>query len=236
MEFAPAPLDSYAQRITSGVAYLGGVLMLPLLFAYLSNLRWNGLLIPVAFAVVLALLLVLTYAAQPMLYRLDKTDMLIKRRWLGTLKVPYKDITGVTPATPLADIPRRGLRFAFNPGIFGYQGPFYLDPYGAVFFLATNRERLVAVGRLGIPPLILSPRRPRAFIEALREQLSGEDPLTNVEQQLEETVSQQGSQQGTQQGTQQNGALRAAASADASPRASAASAADPAAARGDSSA
>ena len=72
----------------------------------------------------------------------------------------------------MADIPRRGLRFAFNPGIFGYQGPFRLDPLGHVFFLATNRERLVSVARNSAVPLILSPNMPRAFVDALNEQRS----------------------------------------------------------------
>jgi hypothetical protein len=71
----------------------------------------------------------------------------------------------------LADVPRTGLRRAFNAGVFGYQGPFQLDPYGMVFFIATNRTRLVAVARMVDAPLILSPARPREFVDALREAL-----------------------------------------------------------------
>ena len=40
-------------------------------------------------------------------------------------------------------------------------------PYGEVFFLATDRARLVAVARIGRPPLILSPARSREFVEAI---------------------------------------------------------------------
>lgn len=150
-----------------GIAYLGGVLMLPLLFAYLSGIRWYGLFIPVAFAVLLAVFLTLAYASQPVAYRLDDDTLVVKRRWLRAVRIPYQNITSVAPSTSLADIPWRRLRFAFNPGVFGYQGPFHLDPYGKVFFLATNRERLVAVARLSMLPIILSPANPRAFAEAL---------------------------------------------------------------------
>jgi hypothetical protein len=170
MKFEPAPLDSYAQRITMGVAYLGGLLTLPLFFAYLSNTRWAGLLIPIALAVPIALFLLLTYAAQPTAYIIEEDQLVVQRRWLRALKVPFSKIMGVSPGSALADVPRVGLRFAFNPGVFGYQGPFHLAPYGEAFFLATNRERLVAIARQAAVPLIVSPIRPRAFIEKLEEQ------------------------------------------------------------------
>jgi hypothetical protein len=80
-------------------------------------------------------------------------------------------------------VPQKGLRFAFNPGVFGYQGPFYLAPYGEAFFLATNREKLIAVAREASVPLIVSPERPRAFVEAFTQQLnqSGESADSSSE-------------------------------------------------------
>jgi hypothetical protein len=167
--FAVAPLDSYALRMTTGLAYLGGLLMLPLLFAYLANLRWDGLLIPVALAVAVAGFLLLTYIAQPRLYELTADELIVRRRLWRALRVPLNLVSGVSLATALSDVPVRQVRFAFNAGIFGYQGPFRLAPYGEVFFLATNRARLVAVARYGRTSLILSPDGPRAFVEALNE-------------------------------------------------------------------
>jgi hypothetical protein len=167
--FRAARLDPYAARVTSGVAYLGGLLMVPLLFAYLSNLRWDGLLIPTALALPIGLFLLLSYAFQPMAYVLDDKHLMVKRRWFRALKIPLEQINGASPAPTLASIPQRGLRFAFNPGIFGYQGPYRLAPYGEAFMLATNRERLVSLAREGRPPLIISPEQPRAFMEALQE-------------------------------------------------------------------
>jgi hypothetical protein len=174
MHFDAAPLDSYATRITSGVAYLGGILMLPLLFAYLSNQRWGGLLIPVAFAVALALFLVLAYAAQPTAYIIEEHTLVVQRRWWRRLRVPLKEISGVSVASTLADVPQRGLRFAFNPGVFGYQGPFFLAPYGQVFFLATSREHLVSLARQAATPLIISPARHRAFIDTMHQHLEAQ--------------------------------------------------------------
>jgi hypothetical protein len=168
--FAAAPLDAYAERITYGVAYVGGLLMLPLLFAYLSNLRWGGLLVPVAFAVALLVYLLLSYAFQPVAYILEPERLLVRRRWMRTLRVPLSQVTAASFAPVLADVPRRGLRFAFNPGVFGYMGPFHLDPYGEAFFQATSRERLIALARQGAVPLIISPARPRDFLSALNEQ------------------------------------------------------------------
>jgi hypothetical protein len=172
MSFDVAPLDSYAARITTGVAYLGGLLMLPLLFAYLANLRWGGLLVPSALALPLAAFLLLCYAQQPTAYLVDEQGLLVRRRWWRALRVSLVDISGVSAAPALQDMPRRGLRFAFNPGIFGYLGPSRLDPLGHVFFLATNRERLVAVARHHTVPLIISPSTPRAFIDTLNDRRS----------------------------------------------------------------
>lgn len=170
--FDVAPFDSYSERITTGFAMLGGLLMLPILFWYFSGLRFtNFLLIPVAIAAALAVYLALAYALQPTSYRIEREQFVVKRRWMRALRVPLKDITGVSTAAMLADVPRTGLRRAFNAGVFGYQGPFQLDPYGTVFFIATNRTRLVAVARMVAPPLILSPARPHDFVEALREAL-----------------------------------------------------------------
>lgn len=170
MKFDVAPLDTYAERITIGVAYLGGLLTLPLFFAYLSNLRWGGLLIPLALAVPIALFLLLAYAAQPTRYTVESDKLVVQRRWMRALKIPFTSITGVSAVPELAGMPRVGLRFAFNPGLFGYQGPFRLAPYGEAFLLATNRERLVAIAREAAVPLIISPARPRAFMETLNEQ------------------------------------------------------------------
>lgn len=169
MRFEVAPLDPYAIRVTTGLAWLGGLLMLPLLFAYLANLRWGSLLIPVAVAGPLALFLMLSYGAQASAYLIEGAHMVVRRRWWRPLRVPLDQITGVSLATPLADVPQRGLRFAFNPGIFGYLGPYRLDPYGEVFFLATNRARLVAVARDRRTSLIISPAKPRDFVQALAE-------------------------------------------------------------------
>jgi hypothetical protein len=141
-----------------------------MLFAYLANLRWEGLLVPIALAVVLALFLFLCYAFQPRAYELSNDQLIVRRRLWRALHLPLSQISGASVATSMADLPRYGLRFAFNAGIFGYQGPFRLDPYGEVFFIATNRSRLISVARhQALPPLILSPERPQAFVTALNE-------------------------------------------------------------------
>lgn len=168
--FAPAPLDSYAVKVTYGLAYVGGLLVLPQLFAYLANLRWNGLQVPLGLAAALALFLLLSYAFQPKAYRIDLDALVIERRWAPAVRIRFDQISGVSPATALADMPRFGLRFAFNPGVFGYQGPFHLDPYGRVALFATNRQRLVAISRYDASVVIISPDRPRDFIAALNEQ------------------------------------------------------------------
>lgn len=173
-EFAVAPLDSYAERITTGIATLGGVLMLPTLFLYLSGLLFEGVaatgaLVTAALAVALAVWLLLNYAVQPRAYLIAGSELVVRRRWARGLRFKLNELTGVSPARALADVPRFGLRRSFNAGVYGYQGPFQLDPYGAVFFVATNRERFVAIARHTASPLILSPARPREFVEALRE-------------------------------------------------------------------
>ena len=177
VSYPVAPLDPYAERITSGIAMLGGVLMLPTLFLYLSGFLLSGVgvtgaLITAAVALALAVWLVLNYAVQPSSYEIQAERILIRRRWARAMPVPFKEIVGVSTAEALADVPRFGLRRSFNAGVYGYQGPFRLDPYGAVFFIATNRERLVALARRERSPLIISPARPREFVGALRAALN----------------------------------------------------------------
>ncbi len=170
-QFVAAPLDAYAERITTGVAYLGGVLLLPLLFAYLSNNRWGGLLIPTAVALLIALFLLLTYLSQPTRYSIEGEQLVIRQRWFRPLRIPLKQISGVSFAPQLAQIPQHGIRFGFNPGVHGYQGPFYLTDFGRVFMLATNRERLVALARYPAEPLIISPANPRDFVLAMQAEV-----------------------------------------------------------------
>src|SRR5687767_1865931 len=81
-----APLDPYAERITSGIAMLGGVLMLPALFLYLSGFLLTGIgvtgaVITAAVALALAVWLVLNYAVQPTSYEIQADRVLIRRRW-----------------------------------------------------------------------------------------------------------------------------------------------------------
>lgn len=171
--FEVAPLDSYAQRISSALSMIGGVLMLPALFWFLSGIGtgFGSVAISVGVALALVVWLILSYAVAPTAYRIEERHLVVRRHWWRALRVPLHEITGVSPASSLADLHRTGLRRAFNVGVFGYHGRFQLDPYGTVFFSATNRERLVALARRDRPPLIISPARPRDFTEALREAL-----------------------------------------------------------------
>lgn len=179
--FDAAPLDSYAERITTGVALVGGVLMLPALFSFLSGVRAEGVVVPVAIAAALAAFLFLNYAVQPVRYDIETERLLVRRRLWRRMAVPYKQILAVSEAAAMADVPRFGLRRAFNAGVFGYEGPFQLDPYGRIFLSATNRERLVALARIEKTPLLISPARPKAFVEALREAIAARSGKLRVE-------------------------------------------------------
>ncbi|GEM_PF-795611 len=174
--FEAATLDRYAERITTGIATIGGILMLPALFWFLSGILLYGVAVPgivisSATGVALAVWLTLNYAVQPVSYIIKGDALLIKRRWVGAMRISLRDILGVSPAAALADVPRKGLRQSFNAGVFGYNGPFQLEQYGKVFFTATDRERLVAIARRDKMTLIISPARPRDFIETLREEI-----------------------------------------------------------------
>jgi Bacterial PH domain len=192
--FEAAALDPYAERITTGIAMVGGILMLPVLFWYVSGMINYGIAVPgivisAAIGVALAAWLALNYAVYPKAYEIRGDTLLIRRRWSRTMKIPLRDIIGVSGAPALADVPRRGLRRAFNAGVFGYHGPFQLAEYGKAFFAATHRERLVAIARRDKMTMIVSPQRPRDFTEALREALiKGND---NESQQVRDNVGAQ---------------------------------------------
>ncbi len=176
LSFGVAPLDRYAERITMLIALIGALLMLPILFWYVSGLiRYAipvpGLVISAAVALALAVWLLLNYVVQPIRYEIAADELLIYRRWTSRMRIPLTSILAVSAAGTLGRVPNQGLRRSFNAGVFGYQGPFELQDYGRVFFVATHRERLVAIARENEMPLIVSPEQPRDFINALREAL-----------------------------------------------------------------
>src|SRR5215213_2145080 len=105
-DFDVAPLDSYAERITMGIALMGGVLMLPALFWFLSQIHFAGVVVPVAIAVALAAWLLLNYAVQPVSYSITTDQLVIRRRLARRMRIPLKEIIGVSVATALADVPR----------------------------------------------------------------------------------------------------------------------------------
>jgi hypothetical protein len=184
-QFPAAMLDQYAERISTGIAMLGGVLMLPALFWYLSGIAvalgiLSGILVCVGLALAMAVWLLLGYAAQPVSYRIAKEHLIIKRRWLRSLKTPLKDIAGVAPTGAFTDASRRGVRRALNFGVFGYHGRFQLAPYGQVYLAASNLAKIVAIARPNQPPLLISPDQPRALVDALREVLiKAKEPAPN---------------------------------------------------------
>src|SRR5262245_46733317 len=109
--FPVAPLDSYAERVTTGIAMLGGLLMLPALFLYLSGFLLTGVgvtgaVVTVAVALALAIWLMLNYAVQPTSYIIEGESLVIRRRWARAMRVPFKEIAGVSIAAGLADVPR----------------------------------------------------------------------------------------------------------------------------------
>lgn len=170
IRFEAAPLDDYAARITSGLAYMGGILLLPPLFSFLSAIRIGGLIIPGALSLALLVFLLVCYCMQPLVYEVERDRVLVRRRFWPALKIPFSEIQAVSIAASMADLPRFGLRSAFNAGVFGYLGPFQLHPYGRVFFVATNSQRLVAIARYNKLPMLVSPLQSAAFIEALNRQ------------------------------------------------------------------
>jgi hypothetical protein len=102
--FNAAALDSYAVRITNGVAMLGGILMLPALFLYLSGLlvagvALTGTIITIAIALTLAVWLTLNYAVQPVAYVVTGDTLVVRRRWARALRIPFKQIMGVSFAS-----------------------------------------------------------------------------------------------------------------------------------------
>ncbi len=176
--FEAAALDQYARQVTMGVALLGGVLLLPVLFLYLSGLLLRGVgttgaLLAAGIALALLLWLLLSYAAAAQRYTIGADTLVIKRRWLRAIRVPLASVVAVMPTTQLAgdNVRALGVRRVLNFGVFGYAGRITLEPYGGAYFCATNRGRLVVVARVQQQALLLSPERPQMFVEALRAAL-----------------------------------------------------------------
>jgi hypothetical protein len=102
--------------------------------------------------------------------RIETDACVIERRWQRPVRIPFDTIEAVTVLPVSIDM--RATRFAFNSGVFGYQGPFISERYGRFFAYATDRDKTVAIARRGAPMLIVSPLLPFAFVGALREALT----------------------------------------------------------------
>jgi len=169
--YETAALDTYAQQITQGVVFVGGALTLPGLFLGLSGLLqygygMYGVLISAAVAATVLVYVWLAWAGMPVRLEIHADALHIKRRWWRRIKVPLTDIQAVTR---LVDFDIRRGRWGFNRGVFGYQGPAASERYGALFCMATDRERVVAVVRRGQRMLVVSPAQPAGFIYALQD-------------------------------------------------------------------
>jgi hypothetical protein len=164
-----APLDAISQRLTQGFVLVGGISTLPALFLALSGLlmypiAFYGAVICAAVAAGFLTFLVLSWAGMAIQIRIETDACVIERRWQRPVRIPFDTIEAVTVLPVSIDM--RATRFAFNSGVFGYQGPFISERYGRFFAYATDRDKTVA------PMLIVSPLLPFAFVGALREALT----------------------------------------------------------------
>lgn len=170
-----APLDAVSQRLTQGFVLVGGISTLPALFLALSGLlmypiAFYGAVICAAVAAGFLTFLVLSWAGMTTQIRIETDACIIERRWQRPVRIPFDTIEAVTVLPVSIDM--RATRFAFNSGVFGYQGPFISERYGRFFAYATDRDKTVAIARRGAPMLIVSPLLPFAFVGALREALT----------------------------------------------------------------
>ena len=139
-----APLDPSSQRLTQGFVLVGGISTLPALFLALSGLlrypvAFYGALLCAAVAAAFLTFLVLTWAGMPLQLQIDADAVVVVRRWHRQVRIPFSDIEAVTVLPVATDM--KATRFAFNAGVFGYQGPFVSERYGRFFAYATDREK-----------------------------------------------------------------------------------------------
>lgn len=173
--FDYAPIDSDAQRITQGFVFVGGILTLPGLFLALSGLLNNqiayyGAIISGTIAAIFLLVVWFSWAGMPILLEIHADQLVIKRRWWRTIRIPYRTIEALTVLNVTTDL-QRSTR-AFNAGVFGYQGTFMSDRYGQLFCMVTDRDRTISIARHLAPILVVSPYQPSAFLAALRESMN----------------------------------------------------------------
>lgn len=171
-----APLDPISQRLTQGFVLVGGISTLPALFLALSGLlrypiAFYGALVCAAVAAAFLTFLGLTWAGMPVQLRIDEDAVVVERRWQRAVRIAFSDIEAITVLPVATDM--KATRFAFNAGVFGYQGPFVSDRYGRFFAYATDREKTVAIARRNASMLVVSPMLPFAFVGAVREALAG---------------------------------------------------------------
>jgi hypothetical protein len=173
--FDCAPIDTYAQRITQGFIFVGGVLTLPGLFLALSGLlsspiAYYGAIISGIVAAIFLVFVWWSWAGMPLSLEIHADQLIIKRRWWRAIRVPYRTIEAVTILNVASDLQRSAR--AVNAGLFGYQGSFVSARYGRLFCMVTDRDSTIAVARHLAPILIVSPYQPSAFLATLRESIN----------------------------------------------------------------
>jgi hypothetical protein len=160
--FLAAPLDRSA--------ILRSVATLATLLAFLIIVLLIRQILPLITVLAVPILVVpaLAFSAAPIGYRLTETTLIIDRKTLPAIRVPFAQIAAChpLPRTHLAG----AIRMYGTGGLFGWAGRYRASGLGAFTMHATNLDRLVLVRRRRGKPLVISPVDPVAFIQGLQRQ------------------------------------------------------------------
>jgi hypothetical protein len=120
------------------------------------------------------LLMAVPFAFAPVAYVLDAEGVMIARRLVRPVFLPYLQVKNVAlrrfPGPPFAVV-RLG---SYPPwGFFGYFGRFKVERLGWIRVYATSWENEMVVLETEREPYFLSPAEPQRFYEALRARLDG---------------------------------------------------------------
>jgi len=120
------------------------------------------------------LLIAIFFAFTPTAYILDAQGVMIARRLVGPVYVPYAQVRNVAlrrfPGPPFATV-RLG---SYPPwGFSGYFGRFKVEHLGWIRVYATSWENEMVVLETEWEPYFLFPAEPQRFYAALRARLGG---------------------------------------------------------------
>jgi hypothetical protein len=160
--YAPSKMDGSIRAVSASIVVFFAVFLIPAL---------TMKVLPLAIvAVLLGLLIAITWQMRPANYTISDGAVIIPRGWpFKTISIPIAEIHEVRPIT-ISGSPSQTVRTFGNGGLFGWGGQYWNHDIGDFFAAATSTTNnvLISSGK----KFVISPAEPEQFIAEINSRLN----------------------------------------------------------------